>query len=292
MAKAGPAVDAHNFPAVRTVSPACDAVPVRYLVMQLEICIDSVESAIASERGGADRVELCSDLMEGGITPSAGLIAMVRRNIGIGLFVMIRPRGGDFCYTEAEFNLMQEDIRRTRDLGADGVVLGILEEDAWVDVARTTALVRLAEPLPVTFHRAIDMTPDPATALAAVIETGARRVLTSGGAARVPEALDTVARMVATAGERLAVMVGSGINPDTIAAVAEATGASEFHAALRTPFPSPVRYRKDGVAMGDIPDREYQRFVVQEERVRALSAAVVRLAQERDVTTANRSSAR
>lgn len=260
--------------------------------MQLEICVDSVESSIAAEQGGADRVELCSDLLEGGITPSAGLIAMVRRNIRIGVFVMIRPRGGDFCYAEAEFAVMQEDIRRVRDLGADGLVLGILNEDAMVDVARTTELVRLAEPLPVTFHRAIDMTPDPATALAAVVETGARRVLTSGGAARVPEALDMVARMVATAGERLAVMVGSGINPETIATVAEATGASEFHAALRTPSPSPVRHRKDDVAMGDIPDREYLRFVVQEERVRALRAALESLPQQRSATTSNRSSAR
>jgi copper homeostasis protein len=217
-------------------------------------------------------VELCSDLLEGGLTPSAGMIATVRRSIRIGVFVMIRPRGGDFCYTEAEFAIMQDDIRRARDLGADALVLGVLDADALVDVARTATLVRLAEPLPVTFHRAIDMTPNPLKALEAVIETGACRILTSGGAAKVTEALETVKRMVAAAGERLTVMAGSGVSPKTIAAVAVSTGASDFHAALRTSSSSPVRYRKERVTMGAIPDREYLRFVVQEDRVRALRA--------------------
>lgn len=229
---------------------------------------------MAAERGGADRVELCSNLLEGGVTSSAGLIAGVRRSIGIGMFVMIRPRGGDFCYTEAEFAVMQEDIRRARDLGADGVVLGILNESATVDVARTATLVRVAESLPVTFHRAIDMTPNPVTALDEVIETGACRVLTSGGAAKVTDGLETVQRMVTAAGQRLAIMAGSGINPETIAAVAAATGTSEFHAALRTRCPSPVRYRKEGLAMGTIPDREYLRFEVQEDRIRELRRAL------------------
>lgn len=255
--------------------------------MQLEICIDSVESAIAAERGGADRVELCSDLLEGGITPSAGLIAAVRRSVRIGVYVMIRPRGGDFCYTDAEFVVMQEDIRRARDLGADGLVLGVLDEDAGVDAVRAGRLVRLAESLPVTFHRAIDMTPDPAGAVAAVIDSGARRILTSGGAAKVTEGLDTVARMVAAAGDRLSVMAGSGITPTTIATVAAATGAVEFHAALRTTFPSPVRYRKEEVTMGAIPDREYLRFALQEDRVHALRSALEAL--EREATTTSRS---
>lgn len=250
--------------------------------MQLEICIDSLESAIAAERGGADRVELCSDLLEGGITPSAGLIAAVRASIRIGVYVMIRPRGGDFCYTGAEFAVMEEDIRRARDLGADGLVLGVLNEEAEVDVARTALLVRLAESLPVTFHRAIDMTPDPAGAVKAVRETGSRRILTSGGAAKVTEGLDTVARMVAAAGGHLSVMAGSGIGSNTIASIAAATGVTEFHAALRTTLSSPVRYRREDVTMGAIPDREYLRFTLQEERVRALRAALDSI--ERDAT--------
>lgn len=257
--------------------------------MQLEICIDSVESAVAAERGGADRVELCSDLLEGGITPSAGLIANVRRSVKIGVFMMIRPRGGDFCYSDAEFSVMQDDIRQARDLGADGLVLGVLTEEATVDLARTSALVRLADPLPITFHRAIDMTPDPVSAVEAVIETGARRLLTSGGAATVTEGLETAARMIASAGARLGVMVASGINLETIPAVAAATGASEFHAALRTELPSPVRYRKEAVTMGAIPDREYLLFGLQENKVRALRAFLDTLAQERGPASGSRS---
>jgi copper homeostasis protein len=250
--------------------------------MQVEICVESVESAIAAERGGAQRVELCSDLLEGGVTPSAGLIALVRQKIGIGLFTMIRPRGGDFCYTDLEFEVMQQDIRQARDLGADGVILGVLDGCARVDVARTRQLVELAGPLPVTFHRAIDMTPDPRAALDDVVETGAARVLTSGGAPRVTEGLSTVACMVKKAGERIAVMVGGGITPETIVHLAEATGASEFHASLRTARPSPVEFHRSEVQMGEIRDREYVRYVVEEESVRALTSALQRFVEERE----------
>jgi len=249
--------------------------------MVLEICADSVESAVAAERGGAHRVELCSDLLEGGITPSHGLIAQVRRRIEIDLFVMIRPRGGDFCYSEAELELMEEDIAQARTLGADGVVLGVLDEQAQVEVERTRRLVERAAPLAVTFHRAIDMTPDPCAALEAVIRTGARRVLTSGGAAKVTEGAAQVARMVQAAGVRISVMAGGGITPQTIAGVAEETTASEFHASLRTPVVSPVRYRRQGVQMGEVHDREFVRYGVREENVRALVAALERLGEER-----------
>jgi copper homeostasis protein len=249
--------------------------------MQLEICVDSVESAIAAERGGADRVELCSDLLEGGITPSAGLMALVRKRIGIGVFVMIRPRGGDFCYTDAEYEVMREDIRQARELGADGIVLGVLDEHARVDVERTRKLVELAGSLPVTFHRAIDMTPDPCGALKDVIETGATRVLTSGGAAKVTEGTSVVARMVAAAADRIHVMAGGGITLETIARVAEATGAGEFHASLRSARPSPVDFHRRHVQMGEVRDREYLRFVVEEEKVRALAGILQHLAETR-----------
>ena len=249
--------------------------------MVLEICVDSVESAVAAERGGARRVELCSDLLEGGVTPSSGLIAQVRRRIGIGLFVMIRPRGGDFCYTGQEFEVMQQDIRQARDLGADGIIVGVLDQHARVDVDRTRQLVELASPLPVTFHRAIDMTPDPRAALEDVIKCGAKRVLTSGGAAKVTEGLAVVSCMVQIAKGRIMVMPGGGITPETIASVAEATGATEFHASLRTARPSPVEFRRQDVHMGEVRDREYLRFVVEEENVRALSQALQRTVEER-----------
>jgi copper homeostasis protein len=249
--------------------------------MQLEICVDSVESAIAAERGGAHRVELCSDLLEGGVTPSAGLIAVVRQRIAIGLFVMMRPRGGDFCYTDAEFEVMQEDIRRARTTGADGIILGVLDRHAHVDVARTRQLVELASPLPVTFHRAIDMTPDPCAALNDVVATGARRALTSGGATKVTEGISVVARMVEAARGRICVMAGGGITAETIVGVAEATGAAEFHASLRSARPSPVEFHRWNVPMGEVRDREYLRFVVEEENVRALAGALLRVTEER-----------
>ncbi|MGA9672434.1 MAG: copper homeostasis protein CutC [Terracidiphilus sp.] len=249
--------------------------------MTLEICVDSVESAIAAERGGAQRVELCNDLLEGGITPSAGLIASVRRSIAIGLFVMIRPRGGDFCYTGLEFEVMQEEIQQARRLGADGFVLGLLNEQGGVDVPRTQQLVELAGPLPVTFHRAIDMTPKPSMALFDVLATGACRILTSGGAPNASLGMREIAQMVETAKGRISIMAASGITADTIAVVAQQTGATEFHSSARTEFSSPVQFRKKGMAMGDIREREYKRFVVREESVRALASSLERFATQR-----------
>lgn len=258
--------------------------------MVLEICVESVESAVAAERGGAQRVELCTDLMEGGLTPSIGLIAQIRRRIGIGLFVMIRPRGGDFCYTDQEFEVMQEDIRQAKRVGADGIILGILDEDARVDVRRTSALVELASPLPTTFHRAVDMTPDPCAALDEVVETGSVRVLTSGGASKATRGLHAVGRMVEEANGRITVMAGGGISQQTIANVAEKTGATEFHASLRTAVAGPMRYRRQGVQMGEVHDREYLRYQVLEENVRALAQALGRLGQQRVAQQSRRNS--
>jgi copper homeostasis protein len=238
--------------------------------MDLEVCVDSVESAIAAEHGGATRVELCSDLLEGGITSGAGLIACVRRNISIGLFVMIRPRGGDFCYSNLEFEVMMEEIAHARRLRADGIVLGLLNEESRVDVERTRKLVAAAAPLPVTFHRAIDMTSDLQAALEDVISTGATRILTSGGASSAANGSAAIARMVHASKGRIAIMPGAGITPANIAAIAHQTGVTEFHSSARTAVESPVRLRKEGLAMGDMRDGEYRRCVVLPETVRAL----------------------
>jgi copper homeostasis protein len=249
--------------------------------MKLEICVDSVESAIAAERGGAQRVELCADLLEGGITPSAGLIASVRRSIAIGLFVMIRPRGGDFCYSGLELEVMQDDIRQAKRMGADGIVLGLLDEQGRVDVPRTRTLVDLAAPLPVTFHRAIDMTPSPSLALNDVLATGACRILTSGGAPNASRGIREIAHMVESAKGRIAIVAASGITADTIIAIAEHTDVAEFHSSARTEFSSPAQFRKKGMLMGDIRHREYKRFVVREESVRVLASSLERLVAER-----------
>ena len=240
------------------------------VIMDLEVCIDSVESAIAAECGGATRVELCSDLLEGGLTPGAGLIASVRRHIAIGLFVMIRPRAGDFFYTDLEFEVIAEEIAHARSLGAEGVVLGLLDQQGRVDVARTRQLVELARPMPVTFHRAIYMTPDLSAALDDVIATGATRILTSGGAPSAQHGTAEIALMVSAARGRIAIMPGGGITAENIGAIAQGTGAVEFHSSARTAFPSPVRFRKKGMAMGNLRNREYRRYNVRAESVRAL----------------------
>lgn len=254
--------------------------------MVLEICVDSVESAVAAERGGAQRIELCSDLLEGGITPSHALIAQVRRQIAIDLFVMIRPRGGDFCYTEPELLQMGEDILHARQLGANGIVLGVLDQQARVDVDGTRRLVKKAAPLPVTFHRAIDMTPDPAAALLAVIATGARRVLTSGGAPKADQGLAMAARIVEAAGTRIQVMIGGGVTLQTVVRIAEETGASEFHASLRRASPAPVAFHRPGMHLGEERGREYLRYGVWEEDVRALASALRTIGERRAAATA------
>jgi copper homeostasis protein len=156
----------------------------------LEICIDSVEAAMAAQQGGANRVELCADLLEGGTTPSAGTIHLARRSIDIDLNVIIRPRGGDFCYTPVEFEVMKLDIETAKAAGANGVVIGVLNEDGSVDADRTSELVTLARPMSVTFHRAFDMARDPYQALETLIDLGVDRVLTTGQESSVLEGLD------------------------------------------------------------------------------------------------------
>jgi copper homeostasis protein len=232
----------------------------------IEICVDSVASAVAAERGGAKRLELCSDLLEGGITPSAGMIDLVRAKVSIAIQVMIRPRGGDFCYTADEFEIMRHDIEMAKKLGADGVVFGILDADGNVDTQRSRELVELARPLDVTFHRAFDMSVDLLRSLADVCATGANRILTSGG--------EQTADLVRAARGRIAIMPGSGIKPENARRVLEESGVREIHAGLGSFVPSPMRFRNPRISMGNAAEREYQRFVVLEENVRSLCRAV------------------
>jgi copper homeostasis protein len=239
----------------------------------LEICADSVESAVAAERGGAHRIELCSNLLEGGVTPSSGLISTVRSKIRLEVYVMIRPRGGDFYYSAAEFETMEQDVLTAKQLGADGIVFGILHEDGEIDITRTRHLIKIARPLKATFHRAFDMSRELSKSLADIIEAGADRVLTSGGEQNVENGIPAVAKLVRAAKQQIVIMAGGGITESNAHAVIAATGVREIHASVRVHVPSPMRYRNDKICMGIAKGREYQRVTVLHEKVARLLAA-------------------
>jgi copper homeostasis protein len=219
----------------------------------LEISVESVEAAAAAERGGADRIELCSDLSVGGLTPDVALRLAVQQQIQISIFVMIRPRPGDFHYPLAEFAQMKKSIAAAKDAGASGLVFGILKPNRAVDIHRTRELVELAKPLPVTFHRAFDACPDLSQALEDVVRSGASHILTSGGAASAVEGVANIAMLVALAGERVTIVSGAGIHAGNILQVAAATQAREFHSGLSTVLPRPqtdyVQFEKEVRAM-------------------------------------------
>jgi copper homeostasis protein len=251
----------------------------------VEICADSVSSAVAAHRGGAHRIELCSNLLEGGITPSAGLISTVRNMVPLALYVMIRPRGGDFCYPPDEFEIMEQDVVTAKQLGAEGIVFGILKEDGAVDVDRTRHLVSIARPLKTTFHRAFDMSRDFAASLDDLIQSGVDRVLTSGGEQNVEEGLPAVIQLVQHANNRIAIMVGGGIRESNVHRIITQAGVREIHASVTVHLPSPMRHRNDKISMGLIKGREYQRVVVLEDRVRRLLQATVDGRQQDTIAT-------
>jgi len=239
----------------------------------LEICADSVESALAAQKGGAHRIELCSGLVEGGTTPSSGLISTVRHKVSIPISVMIRTRGGDFCYGDDDFETMERDVDTAKQLGADGVVFGILREDGQVDVERTRHLVDRARPLKVTFHRAFDVSRDLMQSLEAMIIAGVDRVLTSGGEQRVEDGASKVKELNKRAAGRIAIMAGGGITESNANRVILATGVAELHARAAVSAASPMQHRNEKISMGAIKGHEYQRVVVTEDKVRRLLQA-------------------
>ena len=218
--------------------------------MRIEICVDSPAGAFAAQRGGADRVELCDNLLEGGTTPSAGSVKVARRGLKIGLQVIIRPRGGDFLYDEHEMEVIREDIRIAKELGADGVVIGCLTADGQIDKTRTKELVSLARPLNVTFHRAFDMCENPHQGLEDLISLGLDRVLTSGQEASCLEGLELIAALQKQAAGRIIVMPGGGITLGNIQRIIAVTAVSEIHLSARSTNESGMNYRNSRVFMG------------------------------------------
>ena len=216
----------------------------------IEICLEDAESVIRAEEGGADRVELCGDLFEGGTTPTLGTFLTARRHTSIKINVMIRPRGGDFAYSDIEFETMLEDVRIFKENGADGIVFGILNGDGTIDRARSEKIIEAAFPLPVTFHRAFDMTKDLFSSLETLIDMGVDRVLTSGGEPTVMEGILNLKAMVEKAGDRIIVMPGCGINEKNFSYLKETVKAKEYHVYLPVEEESRMEWRPGHIYMG------------------------------------------
>jgi copper homeostasis protein len=195
----------------------------------LECCVGSVESAVNAELGGAGRVELCAALELGGVTPSSAAIRLARERLDIPLFVLVRPRGGDFNYSPVELEVMKTDIAAARELGADGIVLGLLREDGNIDEKPMAELIEMAAGASITFHRAFDSIPDPLAALETLRGLGVNRVLTSGGAARAEEGIELLKKLVEAATGQIEILPGGGINHENCRRIIELTGASELH---------------------------------------------------------------
>lgn len=210
--------------------------------MLLEIAVFNISSALIAARNSADRIELCENPSDGGTTPSYGNLKIIREKISIPVFPIIRPRGGDFLYNEEEFEVMQKDILFCKSLGFDGIVIGLLNADASVDIKRTEQLVELVYPLEVTFHRAFDRSKNPFEAMEDIIQCGCQRILTSG---QVPNAFDgkeLIKQLIEASGERIIMMPGSSVRSNNIMELANYTGATELHSSARRMIPSLMNY--------------------------------------------------
>ena len=234
-----------------------------------EVCVETAAGAVAARDGGADRVELCANLLEGGVTPSAGAVGYVRDQLDIPVMVLVRPRGGDFVYSDGEMDVMRRDIASLRDAGVDGVVVGALRPDATVDVDRTRAFVEAAGPMQVTFHGAFDMCIDPRAALEQLVELGVDRILTSGQEDAALDGIALIAELVEQAGNRIRIMPGGGIVESDIRRVLELSKATEVHFAAGASLESPMEFRNSRCSMGcgTVPD-EYELRVTDPARVR------------------------
>lgn len=244
---------------------------------KIEVCVEGIDGLLAAEAAGADRVELCASLVEGGITPSVGTVRAALSQARIPFHVIVRPRGGDFLYSDREFETMLGDVAALREQGVAGVVVGCLTPDGRIDEARMTALVAGAGPLSVTCHRAFDMTRDIGEAIEALVRCGVDRVLTSGQRDTAREGLPSLRATVEAAAGRIVVMVCGGLDETNIVAVLRDSGAPEVHFAALTTVPSGMAYRNPRVGMGAAPvEREYELTITDEAAVRRIIAAARR----------------
>ena len=238
---------------------------------KIERCLEDVESVIRAEKGGADRVELCADLFEGGTTPSLGTFITARRHTTITINTMIRPRGGDFCYSDVEFEAMLEDVKAFKEHGADGIVFGILNIDGTIDKERSRRIIEAARPLPVTFHRAFDMSKDLFQSLEDLIDLGVDRILTSGGEPTVMEGIMNLEKLVEKAGDRIIIMPGCGITESNFSYLKDRVKAKEYHVYLPKEEVSKMEWRPGHIYMGGmLRQPEFQIVHTSEERVKTI----------------------
>lgn len=244
----------------------------------LEVIVHSVESARAAQDGGADRLEVCDNLPEGGTTPSAGMIQRICAAVGIPIHVMIRPRGGDFCYSRDEIEVMKYDVKTARKLQADGVVFGLLNPDGSIDFENTKALIEAARPMKVCFHRAFDMARDPDRALDQLIELGVDLALTSGLHNKAVDGLENIKRFVERAGGSLRIMAGSGVNEDNAAQIIRETGVRDIHVSCRAQTASLMQYKNPNIQMGgSYSINEYSLNITDSNRIRSVKTIVSNL---------------
>lgn len=244
-------------------------------MIQIEICVDTLASVQACAAAGADRIELCAGLVEGGTTPSLGFLRAARRAYAGKIMAMVRPRAGDFVYSDEEFEMMLDEVDLFRREGADGVVFGMLDPDGTIDAPRAAAFVRHAAGLDITFHRAFDVSRDLKRSLETLVSIGVPRVLTSGGCPGVLVGMGVLGELVAQAAGRIAVLPGGGVKPELVGELVARTGVREVHLSARVGEESPMRYRRPEIPMGAerVPG-EYERKVASVEVIRAAREAV------------------
>ncbi len=238
--------------------------------MTFEVCIDSLASAKAAQEGGAQRVELCDNLIEGGTTPSFGMVKVVCQHTSLAVMVMIRPRGGDFLYNEEELEIMAEDIQHFKQLPIKGFVFGLLKKDGTIDIENAKKLIALSRPFEVAFHRAFDMSLNPSEALETLIDLGVDRLLTSGQKLNAFEGRMLLKQLHQQAAGRITIMPGAGINEENIQEIIRMTGASEFHASAKASISSQMDFQNQAVSMSDGKNSAFNLFVTSKERVKAI----------------------